>query len=97
MAQFDVYRMRGGALALDCQSNVLAHLSSRLTVPLLEPKQVPRRITHLHPEFDVHGEQVVMATHLAGAVPASSLREPLASLAEHRLAVQAALDTLTGS
>lgn len=97
MPQFDVYRMRGGALALDCQSDQLAHLSSRLTVPLLQPKEVPQRITHLHPAFDMDGEQLVMATHLAGAVPASALRQPLGSLAQHRLAIQAALDTLTGS
>lgn len=97
MPQFDVYRMRDGGLALDCQSDLLDHLSSRLTVPLLEPERLPARIARLHPSFDVAGRPLVMATHLAGAVAANALRDPVASLAEHRFTIQAALDTLTGS
>lgn len=37
MAQFDVYRVRGNVLVLDCQSDLLSSLTSRFVVPLRGP------------------------------------------------------------
>ena len=34
MAQFDVYRIEGGGLVLDCQSDPLRDLGSRVVAPL---------------------------------------------------------------
>jgi len=95
MAQFDVHRMPGGGYALDCQSDLLSHLSSRFTVPL-QPlgDRVPERVDRLHPTFEIEGRRVVMATQLAGAVPTKGPGEKVASLSDHEFTVKAALDML---
>lgn len=96
MPQFDVYRT-GDVYALDCQSDNLPHLISRLTVPLVRVEDAPPAIAKLNPVLIVDGQSCSMLTQFAGAVSARSLGEPIASFAEHRLIIQAALDTLTGS
>lgn len=93
MAQFDVYRMSRGSYALDCQSDLLSHLKSRFTVPL-QPIDEQSPVGRLHPAFEIEGKQVLMVTHLAGAVPTKALGEKVASLAEHDLAIKSALDML---
>ena len=83
MAQFDVHRMPGGGYALDCQSGLLSHAASRFTVPLQPIDDMLGIVARLHPIFEVEGRRVVMATHLAGAVPVTALGEKVASLAGH--------------
>lgn len=97
MPQFDVYRAGAAAYALDCQSDNLPHLTSRLTVPLVRVEDAPPPIATLNPILTVAGQPCSMLTQFAGAVSGRSLGEPIASLAQHRLAIQAALDMLTGS
>ena len=97
MAQFDVYRITSRQYAVDCQSARLDHLGTRLTVPLLWREDVPVEVGAIHPQFEVDGKQLVMATHLAGAVPVARLGKPIASLARHEYAIQRALDTLTST
>ena len=94
MAQLDVYRISARQYAIDCQSEQLEHLATRFVVPLLRPEDVPEHMSPLHPTFEVAGQMMVMATHLAGALPVRRLREPIASLAVHSYAIQRALDTL---
>ena len=96
MARFDVFRLPGGALALDCQSDLLDHLASRFTVPLVVESALPTRIPGLHPAFEVEGVMTVMATHLAGAIPAKAMTRKVASLAQQEYVIQRALDTLAG-
>jgi toxin CcdB len=96
MARFDVVRVAGGALALDCQSDLLDHLSSRFTAPLVPAASFPRPIAGLHPCFDINGEPFVMLTHLAGAIPLQGVQEKVTTLAEHEYVIQRALDTLAG-
>ena len=94
MAQFDVHRMSGGGYAIDCQSNLLSHLKSRFTVPLQLVDERMSDVARLHPVFEIEGVRVVMATHLAGAVPTNRVGEKVASLAEHDLTIKSALDML---
>jgi toxin CcdB len=97
VARLDVVRLKGGSIAIDCQADILSHLSTRFTVPLLPPEQLPDRIVGLHPSFDVAGRQWIMASHLAGAIPARAVEATIASLRGEEYAVQRALDMLTGS
>ena len=93
MAQFDLYRFRDGYL-LDCQADILDRFDTRFVVPLLPHAPVPREFPRLMPIFDVAGEEFVMATQLASAVPMRELRQPAGTLAVHRYKIQAALDIL---
>lgn len=97
MARFDVYRLTTGDIAIDCQSDLLDHLSTRFTVPLVPPDRLPAAVPGLHPSFEIDGESMVMATHLAGAIPVRALREKVASLRDREYVVQRAIDTLSGS
>ena len=98
MARFDVYAAPDGGYWLDCQSDLLAGLNSRFVVPLRPRTEVSgggdRR---LNPAFEIDGAEQIMQTHLAAAIPAKLLRNPLTSLAVHDYTITAALDMLTGS
>ena len=95
MARFDVYSLQhGGGYVLDCQADILAHFGTRLVVPLMPVDTVPTPLRRLHPWFDIEGEKLVMATHLAASVPARSLGKPLLSLASEQDAISGALDML---
>lgn len=93
MAQFDVYRVRGGGLVVDCQTDALDSLPTRLVVPLRpRDKSAMGRLT---PAFRVEGKDYILYTPLAGAVAARSLDRFVVSLAEHEYAIKGALDILT--
>ena len=94
MAQFDVHRLGSGDFVLDCQSDCVDFLETRLVVPLLNPDLVPSAIKGLHPRFKVDGQELLMATHLATAVPRRELAEPVQSLEAQRYAILNALDFL---
>ena len=97
MARFDVFRLTTGDLAIDCQSDFLDNLATRLTVPLMVPDRVAAPVSGLHPTFEIEGVEMVMATHLAGAIPVRVMQAKIGSLADQQYVVQRALDTLTGS
>jgi toxin CcdB len=99
MAQFDVYRNANPAtrgrvpFLLDVQADLLRSLATRIVVPLCEPDVLGgRRAERLNPQFDVGGRKVVMLTPELAGVPRKSLGERVASLAEERGAIIAALD-----
>ena len=94
MPQFDVYLTREGDLLLDCQTNLLIHLNSRFVVPLQPPTETPALSSRLNPTFVVQGQDRVMKTHFAAAVPVRSLGKVVTSLADQRYAIIAALDML---
>jgi toxin CcdB len=95
MAKYDVHRLPFGEYVVDCQADVLEGLfRTRFVSPLMPADHVPRQIARLHPLFDISGVRMIMATHLAAAVPAADLGEPVASLAEHDYVIGAALDML---
>ncbi|HKY81829.1 MAG TPA: CcdB family protein [Sphingobium sp.] len=95
MARFDVYSLQnGGGYVLDCQADILSHIGTRFVIPLMPVDAVPAPLRRLHPRFEIDGEPVVMATHLAGAVPVRSLGKPVLSLASKQDAIGQALDML---
>lgn len=95
MAKFDVYRLLGEAtLVLDCQADLLEELATRLVVPLLPEIDVPRAMARLNPRFMLEGQTLVMATHLASAVPVKALDVRVASLLREQDAITNALDML---
>ena len=69
-------------------------LNTRFVIPLLPPDEAPLAGERLNPSFTVAGEQVVMYTQFAASVPASLLREPVASLADEHSSIMNALDML---
>jgi toxin CcdB len=95
MAKYDVHQLPFGEYVVDCQADVLEGLfRTRFVVPLMPADKVPRQIARLHPFFEISGTRMLMATHLAAAVPAADLGEPIMSLAEYEYAIGGALDLL---
>ncbi len=95
MARFDIYRLRdGGALVVDCQSDLIDYFDTRLVVPLVPPDTQKVPIARLMPSFSIDGEILVMATHLAAAVPKTVLGPAVTSLAAHDLEISAAFAML---
>jgi toxin CcdB len=98
MAQFDVYRFKpAGAKAvhvIDLQSDMLEDLATRIVAPLypLEPQSQP--ILRLNPAVQVAGRAFYLATQELTALRVKSLGKPVASLAEKRDELIAALDFL---
>lgn len=97
MAKYDVHG--GGAdapLLLDCQSNLLNDLNTRLVVPLLDVQAPPTAVKSLYPVFDIDGVRMTMATHLASAIPVRELGPVVATLVREDYAIGRALDVLIG-
>ncbi|MCW2336405.1 toxin CcdB [Sphingobium sp. B2D3A] len=82
MAQFDVYRVAGGALVVDCQTDSLSHFATRVVVPLVRSTDAPSPASRLHPVVEFDSTAYVLATHLLTAVPLSDLQQRAGSLAQ---------------
>lgn len=101
MAQFTVYRNRNPAskaeypLLLDIQSDLLDELAARVIIPLTRVAGLVRRpIGNLMPIVIVAGEEYVAVTQDLAGTHRSSLGPRVASVAEQRDAIVAALDFL---
>ena len=94
MARFGVYRLSDNSLILDCQSDYVDHVGTRLVVPLLPPSDLPSALPSLHPCFDIDGERLMMATHLAGALHSRLMKRPVMMLYHYEDAIKRALDVL---
>ncbi|MBW6524047.1 CcdB family protein [Sphingomonas sp. RHCKR47] len=94
MAQFDVYDAGDGSLLIDCQSDSLGYLATRLSAPLIPLERAPDRRLRLNPIFDVNDETYVLVTQFAAAVRCADLRNRVATLAAHRDTIIAAFDML---
>ncbi len=94
MARFDVYRApRIKGYLLDCQSDLLDDLDTRVVVPLL-PAASTIPATRLNPVFEIEGHRYIMQTSLIFSLPADRLSKPVTSLALFDLEVGMALDFL---
>jgi toxin CcdB len=93
MAQFDVHRL-GNVLVIDCQSNLLNDLESRLVAPLLPRSQAPRAAQRLNPMFEIEAVEYVMLTQAAAAVRKRDLGAVVTSLADRSFEITGALDVL---
>lgn len=94
MAQFDVWRTEAGELVIDCQADLLAHLNTRLVVPLLRADAFEVVARRLNPLFQIEGVEYVMYTQFAAAIPTSQLDEKVMALDDRNFAITGALDVL---
>ncbi len=97
MAQFDVHRLAGGGLVIDCQADDLATIGTRFVIPLAKPGESAPTTPRLHPQVNVQGETLVLMTEFAAAIRTSQLGDKVGSLAEERFRILGAIDVLTGS
>ncbi len=93
MAQFDLYRLKGGQLVVDLQTDLIGIDASRIVAPLRDAGRYAA-FTGLTPSVEVAGTAWIVRVQELAAVPGSELREPVGSLAEHRDALKRALDIL---
>lgn len=94
MAQFDVWRTSEGSLVIDCQSNLLRHLNTRLVVPLLHADQFNVVARRLNPLFTIDEAEYVMYTQFTATLPVSQLSEIVMNLDDDSLTITGALDVL---
>jgi toxin CcdB len=94
MPQFDVHRLSKGRLAIDCQSDLLSHLESRLVVPLVPKSAAPTPARRLNPIFEILGVDHVMLTQFSGAIDRRQLGDVVTSLTDRSFEITDALDVL---
>ena len=95
MARFDIYRHpEGRGYLLDCQTDYLSGLDTRLTVPLFLLVDYPRPAARLNPVFVVENAEVVMMTQYAAAIETRRLGRSVGWLANEQDAIMNALDML---
>lgn len=93
MAQFDVHRL-GQGLVIDCQSNLLSHLNTRMVVPLIPRDQAPHPARRFNPIFSIDGVDHVMDTQFASAIERRRLGPIVADLSDRSFEVTDAFDML---
>ncbi|CAD5371925.1 Plasmid maintenance protein CcdB [Rubrivivax sp. A210] len=103
MARFDVYANPDSAehghtpYFLDVQNDYIAHLSTRVVIPLRREAAFGPRPRNLNPLLHFADNAVVLDTAALGAVPVSELRRVIGDLRGERALIQEALDTLFGA
>ena len=93
MAQFDLYRLTGGQLVVDLQTDLIGIDASRIVAPLREAGRYAA-FPGLTPSVTFEGAHWIVRTQELAAVPGAELKEPVGSLSEHRDALKRALDIL---
>lgn len=93
MAQFDLFRLRGGQLVVDLQTDLIGIEASRIVAPLREAGRYAA-FPGLTPVVEVEGEAWVVRIQELAAVPGVELHDAIGSLGEHRDALKRALDIL---
>lgn len=94
MARYDVYPgSRELGFLLDCQSDLLDDLTTRVVVPLM-PMADFDPVLRLNPVFTINGAKLIMATQLMFAMPRERLQRPVANLESEHFPIVGALDVL---
>jgi toxin CcdB len=93
MAQFDLYRLNGGQLVVDLQTDLIGIEASRIVAPLREAGRYAA-FPGLTPSVQVEGTAWIVRVQELAAVPGAELRDPVGSLADQRDALKRALDIL---
>ena len=93
MAQFDIYRLAGGQLVCDLQTDLIAAIGTRLVAPMLPVSEMPHRPALMPLVLFAETRWVVVIPQI-GAVPDAALRNPIGTLAPQRDALKRALDML---
>ena len=99
MAQFDVHpAFAEGTLVVDCQSDVLDDLATRIVIPLYPSDGLAWRFPRLSPEIRLGDENLILATPDMATVGVSDLGPVIGSVADQRYVILNAIDfLLTGS
>lgn len=93
MAQFDLYRLNGGQLVVDLQTDLIGIDASRIVAPLREAGRYVA-LPGLTPTIEHNGSTWIVRVQELAAVPGAELRDRIGSLAVHRDALKRALDIL---
>lgn len=93
MAQFDVYRLNGGMLVVDLQTDLIGLDVSRIVAPLREESAYVS-FPGLTPIVSVDGKEWIVRVQELAAVPGAQLQERVGSLQEDRDRLKRALDIL---
>lgn len=93
MARFDLYRLAGGQLVVDLQTDLIGIDASRIVAPLREAGR-HAALPGLTPEVEIGGSAWIVRVQELAAVPGAELRDTVGSLAGHRTALTRALDIL---
>jgi toxin CcdB len=93
MAQFDVYRLTGGQLVVDLQTDLIGIETSRVVAPLRDAGRYAA-LPGLTPAVEIDGTKWIVRVQELAAVPGGELRERVGSLEPHRDALKRALDIL---
>ncbi len=93
MAQFDLYRLKGGQLVVDLQTDLIGIEASRIVAPLREMGRYAS-FPGLTPTVEHNGSAWIVRVQELAAVPGTELRDRVGSLADHRDALKRALDIL---
>lgn len=92
MAQFHVYRVPGGGLVLDLQTDLI-ETGTRVVATLVPVASGPKVIGRLEPVFDIEGIAHVLHTAEMAAIPSALLKTPLvADLSRFNYEIRGALD-----
>lgn len=93
MSQFDLYRLEGGQLVVDLQTDLIGIEASRIVAPLREAGRYVA-LPGLTPAVEHDGTTWIVRVQELAAVPGAELRDRVGSLAVHRDALKRALDIL---
>lgn len=93
MAQFDLFRLRGGQLVVDLQTDLIGIEASRIVAPLREAGRYTA-FPDLTPTVEVEEAIWIVRVQELAAVPGAELQNPIGSLAGHCDALKRALDIL---
>jgi toxin CcdB len=92
MAQFHVYRLAGGQLVLDLQTDLI-DTGTRVVAPLIPSDTGPTPLRRLEPVLDVAGTAHVLHTAEMAAIPSALLKAPaVANLTDADYEIRNALD-----
>lgn len=100
MPQFDVYEnpdprtRRGFPFFVNIQSDLLADAGTVVVIPLASKSAFDRPLSRLNPVFRIRGVDAVLVPQQIAGVSKKSLSRPVASLAQSRDQIVAAIDVL---
>ena len=83
MAQFDLFRLQGGQLVVDPQTDLIGIEASRIVAPLREAGR-HAALPGLTPSVEIGGAVWIVRGQELAAVPGAKLRDVVGSLAARR-------------
>jgi toxin CcdB len=93
VAQFDVFRLKGGMLVVDLQTDLIGMEASRMVAPLREAGRYAA-FPGLTPMVEIEGAVWIVRVQEMAALPGAELRDFVTSLGAQRDALKRAVDIL---